>query len=137
MPTLHLGVVDYPREEGLTVGDVAGFLEDKYHVMEVFYEIHQDEVVAALINSYKGALDNLLMGGPRNADPSLRASAQIETRFRQFLFMKEMDALGAPGIPTQASLDGVNHRLKSGRGPVRPSFIDTGLYENSFIIWLD
>lgn len=137
MPTLHLGVVDYPREDGLTVGDVAGFLETKYHVMEIFYEIHQDEIAKALENSYRGALDNLLMGGPRDADPSLGASAKIETRFRQFLFMREMDSLGYPGVPTQASLDGVSHRFKSKRGPVRPSFIDTGLYEQSFIVWMD
>jgi hypothetical protein len=52
--------------------------------------------------------------------------------------MKEMDRLGYPGVPTKASLDGVSHRFKNKRGaPGRPSFSDTGLYEDSFVAWID
>lgn len=135
---LHLGVTELPyAHEGLTTGDVAGFLEDKYHVMEVFFETHQKEIAGYLGESLKGALETLMMGGPGGLQFS-SAGEDIKARFREFLYMKEMDALGYPGVPTKASLKGVSHRFKNKRGtPGRPSFIDTGLYENSFTAWVD
>lgn len=150
--TLHLGVNDIPyvqpspkdgnkghnRPPGTqTTGDVAEWLERKYHVMEIFFELHQDEVIAALEDSVGGAFESLLMGAPPSLDAFGSGSSKIEEAFRQFLDTKEMDSLGYPGVPTKASLKGVNHRLKLKRGVVRPSFIDTGLYEASFHAWLD
>lgn len=161
--TLHLGVVEMPYDNGrsmttqdifnqlrkgkppsrsavrgtVTTGDVAGFLEGKYHVMEVFFELYKDAIAEALKGSLAGSLENLLMGGPEGAPAFGTASGEIETLFRKFLESKEMDSLGIPGVPTQASLDGVSPRFKRGKGPVRPSFVASGLYENNFTAWVD
>ena len=76
---------------------------------------------------------------------------QISTYFKQFLAMRQIEGFGIPGVPTQAALNGVNHRFKNPRGkwtgkgkdrkfqrnPRRPSFIDTGMYQASSKAWFD
>ena len=79
------------------------------------------------------------MGAPPSDDIYAGAGAEIEELFRKFLSQKELDGY-YPGIPTKASLDGVNHRLAKpnakGNTP-RPSFIDTGLFESAFRSWVE
>lgn len=162
MLTLHLGVIDInyseptpkprkapkphkgkPRKAAKsattlnqTTGDIAEILENKYHVMGVFAERHMDFIAAAVTDALAGTLESLLMGAPAGNDPFGTGTAKIEQRFRTFLDAKELDGLA--GIPTQASLDGVDHRMKDNQGePGRPSFIDTGQYQASFKSWLD
>jgi hypothetical protein len=149
MTILHLGVIDQPyvNSVGTTTGDVAEILEDKYHVMEVFFELRRQDVAAALERSIQGALDQLDMNVPvENINPFSGASGEIEAAFRHFLDSKEIESLGIPGVPTQAALDGVSHRFKNPRykktkggkkvkRAPRPSFIDTGLYEASMKAW--
>jgi hypothetical protein len=136
---LHLGVVDLPYDNaaGASTGDVAGWLEDDYHVMEVFYQLHGRQIAGSLENSLAGALENLLMGAPANDAEFGGATSAIEDMFRKFLESKEMDGLGIPGVPTQASLRGISKRFKSKRGSPRPSFIDSAMYENSFTAWVE
>lgn len=151
MPVLHLGVVDIPYSQApsagqrkvkaatVTTGDVAEWLETRYHVMEVFFRQHAQEVAGDLEHSLAGALEDLLLGAPPGADAFGTAMAKVHDRFQAFIDLKEMDALGYPGVPTQASLRGVRHRFKhpyKRRAP-RPSFQDTGLYETSFTSWVD
>jgi hypothetical protein len=145
VPVLHLGVADVPYNEpatkkapsGETTGGVAELLEDKYHIMRIFFEEHKSDVALALENSLAGALENLLMGAPANVTPLGEGAAKIESAFKRFLEDKEMDRLGYPGVPTKASLLGISRRFKGKRGPPRPSFVDTSLYESSFKTWLD
>jgi hypothetical protein len=150
---LHLGVIEIPYNEPpppgkrrkkkveagtQTTGDVATFLEDKYHVMEAFFEVHQDDIAKDLEDGLAGTLENLAMGAPPSADPFGAAASAIKARFSAFLESKEMDTLGYPGVPTKASLEGISHRFKNRRGmPGRPSFVDTGAYENAFMAWVD
>lgn len=159
---LHLGVIDLPYSAPpgggkrkkvaagtQTTGDVAGWLEDKYHVMEVFYESHGAEIAEDLENSLAGAMENLLLGAPVKLSGQAFASAEskIAERFKTFLSSQEIETLGIPGVPTQAALDGVSHRFKNPRFRMargkkvkrdpRPSFIDTGLYQSSSIVWID
>lgn len=152
---LHLGIVDVPYVDKeapaaqrkrikagkppaaneLTTGDVAEILEDKYHVMEVFYELHKDDIAKNLENSVAGALETIMLGGPSDIDPFGGGTSEIDERFNDFLTNREMEKLGYEGVPTQAALDGVNHRLKhpyAKKNKRRPSFIDTGLYQRSF-----
>ena len=141
MPTLHLGVIDQPYQTGReSTGDVAEILEAKYEVMGHFVKKHEQDIANDLENSLEGALENVLLGGPPSSDPFAAATSAIDNRFKKFLSLKEMDALGVPGVPTQASLAGYSKRFKQkqkkGRGP-RPSFIDTGLYQASFKSWVD
>lgn len=161
MPILHLGVVDIPyvqeatsapaAKPGLrrkaakprrvavgaeTTGDVATWLENKYHVMEHFYRLHEQEIADDVLMSMAGSLETAIMGGP-TSNPLASAESAIDARFRKFLANKELDQLGYPGIPTRAALTGVSHRFKRKRGPPRPSFIDTGQYQASFKAWVD
>lgn len=123
----------------ITTGSVANILEARYHIMETFYELHGDFVLAEMINSYEGVLESIEMGAPSTIDPAGPAAQKVEARFREFLFRREMDGLGIPGIPTKASLEGHSKRFKKSkaRRSSRPSFIDTGLYEGAFRMWLD
>lgn len=146
---LHLGVVDVPyanppRRKGSrarsgtqTTGDVAGWLEAKYHVMEVFFESQQRRVAQDLEEGLAGALESLLMGGPPTGQPFASGLSRTEDRFKQFLSRRRIESMGIPGVPTEAALRGVSHRFKNKRSGRRPSFIDTGLYQSSFKAWVD
>lgn len=150
MTTLNLGVIDTPyanapRAAGSkaqsgtqTTGDVAEWLEHKYHPMEIFFELHKEDVAHALEESVAGSLESLLMGAPVSGIPTDEAMSAIEEKFKRFLSEKEMDALGIPGVPTKAAQEGTSRRFKGKRGsPGRPSFIDTGAYESSFKAWVE
>lgn len=138
--TLHLGVVDVPYADksGTSTGDVAGYLETKYHVMEHFYELNDEKIAAKLADSLAGQLENLLAGAPtEGVQPYAEAESAIDAEFRQFLALDVLASYGYPGIPTKAALAGVNHRLKAKKGAGRPSLIDTGLYQGSFKAWVE
>lgn len=145
---LHLGILDLPyAHQGSkggkvssgqqTTGFVAEILENKYHVMEQYFLNNQEQVAGALENSAAGALENLLVGGPVQANPFAEASSNIERGFKDWLARGQIERLGYPGIPTQAALNRRSLRRKSKKGPRRPSFIDTGLYQSAFKAWVD
>lgn len=160
MPVLHLGVADVgyhdapkayrkARKAGkhgkarkssspthTSTGDVATWLEEKYGVMQHFFNAHEKDIAGDLENSLGGALETLLMGGNPGLNVFDSATTKIEERFKTFLSTQEIERLGIPGVPTGAALRGVNHRLKSGYGARRPSFIDTGLYQATMKSWV-
>ena len=173
MTTLHLGVVDIPYVEGekapvarkrvkasrhapkpkaqagggvKTTGDVAEILEDKYGIMQAFFNHHQDEIVGLMEKSVEGALEDLFAG--RDVSDALHrgvsaaiaeAESEIENKFKNFLATREVETLGIPGVPTEAAKKGVSHRFKHPykKRPARPSFIDTGLFSASFATSVD
>jgi hypothetical protein len=161
--TLHLGVIDIPYvnapsqqkvakakkgknarpikpkvESGTqTTGDVAGWLESKYGVMQTFVEQQIPGIAVELEESLAGALENLMMGAQPSGNPFASATSNITQMFKTYLAEGEIEHAGVAGVPTEAALKGVNHRLKLNRGPRRPSFIDTGLYQQSFIAWIE
>ena len=101
MPVIHLGVTDIPYTEGTqTTGD-AEILEDKYHVMQVFYEQHKEDVAVDLESSLADQLENMMAGSPPPNKPFGSAESAIEDRFRRFLSEAEMDRLGYPSVPQQ------------------------------------
>ncbi len=149
---LHLGVVDVPyadvgpggkkakkKDTGVTTGDVADILEAKYHIMETFFELHKEEIIDDYTESFEGAIESLLMGAPVEFDPAGEGSSRVEQRFKDFISNREMESLGIPGVPTQAALDGVDHRKKQpfAKRPPRPSFRDTGQYSAAMKSWLE
>lgn len=164
MPTIHLGVIDIPYNEpssangkparkaskhprphksqaakygNMTTGDVAEILEAKYHIMELYWNLHEAQIAADLEESLSGALETFLLGGPIAATGFESALSKMEDSFKQMLSQRELDTLGYPGIPTLAAQMGVSHRFKRpyAKRPPRPSFIDTGLYQASFKAW--
>jgi hypothetical protein len=140
MPTLHLGVVDVPyahSRRGVSTGDVATWLENRYHVFEHYWNLHQHDIAKHIETSLAGTITSLLAGAPPSIDPFGSAVSHIEDGFKQMLSTKELDRLGYPGIPTLAAQEGVSHRFKNPykHRPPRPSFIDTGLYQSSAKAW--
>ena len=120
-----------------TTGDVAQILEDKYHVMEVFFHENQQHVADALAQSLLGSLETQMMGGPGLENPLSSGLAEIEEGFKLFIELQVVEESGIPGVPTKAALEGINHRLGIKKGQRRPSFRDTGAYEGSFKAWVD
>jgi hypothetical protein len=117
-----------------TTGDVAEWLERRYHVMEFFAKKYEAKIGDLLADSMRGAIENLMLGAPASNNPFGTAESKIEETFRKFLDNREMD--GQPGVPTKASLKGVSLRFKRKRGPVRPSFIDSGQYQTNMRAWM-
>lgn len=108
--------------------------------MEVFFEYRQQLIAKELESGLAGTLESLLMGAPPLIDPFGAATSKIETMFKRFITEKQMDRIGYPGVPTKASLAGVNHRLLhpfAKSNPQRPSFVDTGQYVGAFRAWID
>lgn len=168
MPVLHLGVVEIPYQiavpqqsyrvstkvrkggktvrrrsapaGGKTTGDVAEILEAKYHVMESFFELHEQEIADDLAVSMKNSLEDALSGAPVQNYGLMDSEAFIQELFVKFIDSKEMDGLGVPGVPTGAARRGVNHRLLhpfAKDNPARPSFRDTTTYEGAMRAWIE
>ena len=164
---LHLGVIDIPyaqpnppprkpigrprrrlrgphkahaqKYQNVSTGDVAEILENRYHVFENFFHLHEQDFADDIEKSLIGSVESLLMGGPPHLNPLGAATSSIENRFKQFLSNREMDAIGYPGVPTAAAERGVSHRFKHPykKRPPRPSFVDTGLFQATSTAWVD
>jgi hypothetical protein len=123
-----------------TTGDVAEILEEKYHIMDTFAFARLPDIAKELEDSIAGELETLLMGGRSNPNPFAKAESAIGTMFKTFLETADIEHMGIEGVPTQAALDGVNHRLKhpySKENTRRPSFMDTHAYHDHFICWFE
>jgi len=137
---LHLGVVDvaYTEQgETTTTGDVAEILEEKYTVMGTFVDLHEDDIADALADQMAGLLENAAMGGKVNTK-SL-SFPKVDAMFRDYLDAGEWEQQKG-NAPTMAAVKGVSHRKKrpfAKENKMRPSFIDTGLYQSSFRTWAD
>jgi hypothetical protein len=116
----------------ITTGDVAEILEAKYHPMEIYFEIHGQEVADKMTEGLVGTMENVLAGAPLSVDPFGDAEAFIDSGFKDFITTGEMEGLGYPGVPTKASIERKSARFKKGKSrKERPSFVDTGLYVDS------
>lgn len=142
---LNIGVIDYQytgNEKAVTTGDVANILEKRYGVMTGFALEHLGDIADDMAESYAGALESVLMGAPPG-NPAAQATSKIAGRAKLYLSSQEAERVLSPGtskypVPTKAAIDGIKHRLKKPRtGRRRPSFIDTGMYENSLIAWTE
>lgn len=139
---LILGVLDvaYSDAHGssggaTTTGEVAEILENKYHVMETFFEVKKKLIAHDLAEGFASEIRALANGKPRGTQPFQRAEQEIEKRFRRFLDDDEMSAILPITQQITAAQMGVNHRKKASvnkGNAARPAFIDTGLYQASF-----
>jgi DNA-binding transcriptional regulator LsrR (DeoR family) len=120
-----------------TTGDVAEWLENKYHIMEVFEEVHHDDILQALTDDASKALQNLISGKPDVTFSFGGSMAKTKKMFDDFISNREIETLGIPGVPTKAALNGVSHRFKNKKGGRRVSFYDTGAYVNHFYSEID
>ena len=107
---------------------VLEILEDKYHVMGVFYDIYGQEIADSVTEGLAGALENIMSGAPVTIDPFGSAMSEIETKFNKYIDDEEIAQSGQSGVPTEAALKGTSLRRKKkyARGPRRPSFVFSG-----------
>ena len=145
---LHLGVMDGSHGDTETIADVAQYLEDKYDVMQNFFNLHEKEISEDFAKSFAIAMEDMMSGLPVG-NPFNSATSKTEARFQKFIDLAEIEKMGIEGVPTQAALDGVRSSLKKKkeikgrnyrskvRGTRRQSFYDTGIYMNSFKAWID
>jgi len=146
---LNLGVEEMAySNNGTTTGDVAQILEDNYSIMEYFAYKKSQEIAKELEKDLALFIEDSLEG----KTPTLFNDAcnNIDKLFRRSLDERFMDNanFGKYSAPTKAAEAGVSHRFKDvyntgkkgkkgkKRGS-RPSFIDTGLYQQSFKSWVE
>jgi hypothetical protein len=117
------------RKGNMTTARLSDILEEKYQIVDFFVESHFGEILEDIFtgidildarpSSGRGSRTNYVQHGLNS----------IQKRFQKMLDRKEMDGQRT-GVPTNASILGV--RYGRSRMPGRPSFIDTGLYRDSF-----
>ncbi len=138
--SLHLGVIVTPYDGGQqTTADVAEILEKNYGVLGGYVSAHNQDIANSLARSVASAIGQIAAGGAV-IDPLARATSQISTGAKTFISSREAERVLAPGrdghpVPTEAALSGISSRKKGGKKGRRPSFVDTGIYENSLICW--
>jgi len=162
--TLHLGVIDipysaYPSQKVAkakkgkankpvkassgatkTTGDVAEILEEKYGILDSFAFARLPDIAKALEESISIELENMMTGAHVSGNPFKSAESTIATMMKQFVSSQAIEHMGIEGVPTQAALNGVSHRLKhpyAKGNSRRPSFMDTHLMVNSYTAWFD
>jgi hypothetical protein len=65
MITFHLGVIDIPYEdENTTTGDVAEYLEEKYQIMQTFFDRYSNDIADLMANDMAASLENMMAGAP-------------------------------------------------------------------------
>lgn len=139
---LVLGVADAPYNNGSgkTTGDVAERLERRYKIMGRFAYANEKFIAEQLGQALAAGFETMAGTGQVPVNVFEQATIEIANRFRLFLDLRELDAAGDPGIPTQASLRGVSHRKArpyAKSNPPRPSFIDSGHYQNYMKAWVE
>lgn len=136
---LHFGVRDvpyaYPRGTSKTTHQVAEILEAKYHVIEHFVADNEKEIKEIIREQAKRDAHAMVKGRPVTPQGALD---KLKKMFRTYIMAKKLDGR-VRGVPTLASLRGVNNRLKHpyARRAPRPSFFDTGLYVSNFKAWIE
>jgi hypothetical protein len=148
-----LGVVDIAYSDGdgtKTTGDVAGYLEDEYHIMRTFLESYEEQIGEFLADAMVGEIESIAQGKPVTifgkdvsthlGDRVISGSSvngKIEEAFRNFLDAREWKQTSGQAV--DAADQGVSHRKKqpSKARNARPEFVDTGLYQASFRAWIE
>jgi hypothetical protein len=142
---LCLGVMPIPYDSRKDTFDVATILEDRYGIMQKFYELNSQQINDDMAEALSKSLEDFANGFP--VIPLDRVMAQTlgekSEKFRDFLDTGEVERVGIPGTPTKRSLQRIslrfkNKKTKKGKRSVpRSSFLDTLLYRNSFRMWID
>ena len=120
---------------GKTTGMVAGELEKKYGIMEVFYNMEENFIVDNFESAIANGMVQGIMGGSWDYDWN---ATPLESKFRKAITGRKFDGI-TPRTPTKAAIRGVSHLRADPYRPSasRPSFMDTSLYMCSFKAWTE
>ncbi len=125
--------------QGKTTLEVAADLEAKYKIVETFWEMEEDDFVEMLEDAFADTIEEVMtVEKVSKKGVSIKETDKIEAKFRQNLANRRYDGV-ISGVPTTASQRGVSHLRQhpyAKRAP-RPSFIDTGMYQRSFRVWVE
>jgi hypothetical protein len=112
--------------QGKTSREVAKELEDRYKIVEEFWNLEEDNFVEILEDAFAEDIEEVMtMKKPSRKGVSFKGTDLLEARFRRNLALGRYDNI-ISGVPTTAAKRG--HR---------PSFIVTGTYLQSFRAWLE
>ena len=132
---LHLGILDIPygNKQEETTGFVAELLEEKYSVMQTFFDMHDKEIVKDIEDSIAGALENVFAG---NKNPNLFAEAtgNIEKRFRDYIDAEEH---GIQLKKKEYPKAGARKKRQYKKVESTTAFIDSGLYRLNMKSWIE
>lgn len=139
---LCFGVIDQPYdygdEPGKTTFEVAQDLEERYEIFSHFWDMHKEEIIREAGEMLVYQLVNHLKH--KAPLPSVQVMGDTLGIFHRFLEAEEMAGLTINGnqVPTWAARRGIDSRKKNKfTGERRPSFIDGGLFKDSFLAWID
>ncbi|SYP56946.1 Uncharacterised protein [Klebsiella pneumoniae] len=86
MITFHLGVIDIPYEdEDTTTGDVAEYLEEKYQIMQTFFDRYGNDIADLMSKDLAASLENMFAGAPPAKDPLAESMSKVHDLFVGFL----------------------------------------------------
>lgn len=113
---------------------VAGILEAKYNVVEVFTQVHGEDIQEILTDAFRDTIIKTFSEKKKFASERMvqfmkPKTAEIEKLFRSYLDREE----------SGADVAAANKGNRSGRKAKTPRqpFIDTGIYRASFRCWAD
>jgi hypothetical protein len=124
LTSLHFGFEDFAYPDGKTTIQISEVLEAKYHIVEHFFS-HYDQEIADIVTEAIHSEEHDL--------------SEVVELFHQFLESREIERLGIPGVPTKAAKKGIKIKAGHRRAGItsRPSFVELGLYKDSFRVWLE
>lgn len=135
---LHLGVdpeeTPYADEGSKTVGDVAEIIEDKFHVMQIFADMHEQDMADELSISYANAMDSIFSGRPMPKDFAASATAKIGDMFETYINTQEH---GIDLKKLRKPLAGSRKKRQYRKAKAATAFLDTGLYRGAFKAWTE
>jgi hypothetical protein len=121
----------------MTTGELQRILEERYGIVQFYWDHHGEEVVEELVQGYLSELSRPESGKGSRTDYMGKAIRNGEQAFRDMLDNRELDGQ-VGGVPTAASVSGHSiAKRRRKRGTVRKersSFVETGLYRDSFRI---
>jgi hypothetical protein len=83
--TLHLGVIDIPYEdEDTTTGDVAEYLEEKYQIMQTFFDRYSNEIIGFMADDLAAGWRICLLARRRHATRSPKLCLKLTTSLLPF-----------------------------------------------------
>lgn len=125
------------RAGSMTTGELQAILEERYGIVEFYWDNYGQEVVEDLVQGYFQELSKPESGRGSRTDYMGKAISRGEETFRAMLDNRELDGK-VGGVPTAASVAGYSiAKRRRKRGTVRrdrASFVETGLYRDSFRI---
>lgn len=127
----NVGYSDPGAPGAVTTSQVAEFLEKRYHVMEVFFELYKPKIADELCASIAERIESLMQGNPHMQRIEDAPLSEIEKMFQQYLDRDEWQR--TTGQTILAAKRGISHRkkMKRRKGP-RSAFIDTGTFQKWF-----